>query len=505
MYNLPWYLLIGPADSGKSTMIRHSRLKLPLGEPDFGTKGEPEIKWWFLNRGILLDVRGNFFINQENNNANEGGWRSLLGLLARYRPKRPIDGIILSIPTTEFIGKSALEKEALVDRAKVISQKLHATQQSLGLQIPIYVVMTKSDVIPGFKSLCQEIPQENRVNILGWSNPYALSTAYNRLWMDQAFGFLNQFLFRLRTEIFSSREVNATRDGIFVFPGQISKVKEGLSLYIDHIFKESSYNEGLFLRGIYFTGDGVNHSVVEDPNTADIREENDKVLEDQREIYFVDDLIQQKIFFETGLAQPIRWRAAAANRNLKIAKMSTAALMTVGTFGLIHTYHKFKEQNDDLLPVLSKINLVLSQLRNVRGADSTETVVLFDAYAKQLIQMMHTLSESDFSSIFIPPSWFSPIQDNLHHSLRISYNHIILRTIYIDLLLKGRELLYLRPTMTDRSTTLSQIIHPVDSVEFDFLRTYILRISELGRMVGLFNELSRSNDISPLRDLVRFT
>ncbi len=386
-----------------------------------------------------------------------------------------------------------------------MAQKILASQQSLGLQIPMYIMLTKADVIPGFKSFCQELPRDNTTNMLGWSNPYALSSAYNPLWIDQAFGFLGQFLAKLRLEIFAGHEAVATRDGLFVFPGQLEAIKDSLRIYIDLIFKETSYNEGLFLRGIYFSGDGVNHNILENPSTGDIREEDDRALAGQREIYFVDDVIQQKIFSESGLAQPIRRRVALANRHLRIAQYSTALLVTVSTFGVMHTYHKLKEQNDDLLPILSKISLVLSQLQNVRGADSTETVVLFDAYAKQLIQMMHTLSESHFSSIFIPPSWFSPIQDNLNHSLRISYNHIILRTIYIDLLLKGRELLYLRPTIADRSTSLAQVINPVDSVEFEFLRSYVLRITELSRMVTLFNDLSHSNDISPLRDLVRFT
>ncbi|MBX9976904.1 MAG: hypothetical protein K2X98_01465 [Alphaproteobacteria bacterium] len=505
LYHLPWYLLIGPADAGKSTMLRNSTLKMPLGEPDLGGSGNHEVKWWFLNRGVILDVRGNFFINRHDNNANEGGWRGLLGLLARYRSKRPIDGIILTIPSHEFTGKNALSREALVDRAKIIAQKLHATQNSLGLQIPIYVVVSKADLIPGFKSFCQELPKENATNMLGWSNPYALSSAYNRAWLDQAFGFIGQLLSKIRLEIMASREAVTTRDGIFVLPGQLERIKDSLEVYIDHIFKESSYNEGLFLRGIYFTGDGASHSVVERHTTEDLREDDDTMSEGDREIYFVDDLIQQKIFFEAGLAQPIRQRVAKANRNLRIAKYSTAALVTVGTFGLMQTYHKFKEQNEDILPVLSKISLVLSQLQNIKGAESTETVVLFDSYAKQLIQMMHTLSESHFSSIFIPPSWFSPIQDNLNYSLKVSYNHIILRTIYIDLLLKGRELLYLRPTLGDRSTTLSQVVTPIESPEFTLLHSYVSRMAELVRMVGLFNELSKSNDIGPLRDLVRFT
>lgn len=505
LYHLPFYLLVGPSSCGKTTLFRASKLQLPLGEPNFGIEGDHDIKWLFLNRGVVLDVKGNFFINRHNDDANEGAWRTLLGLLSRYRAKRPIDGIILTISVDEFIGKHAWTHDEWIQRVKIIAQKIHLTQQNLGLQLPVYVVLTKSDLIPGFKSLCEEIPRENSGNILGWSNPYHLATAYNPLWVDQAFGFLKEFLSKLRLEIFANRETPTTQDGIFVFPSQIERVKHGLTTFLNQIFRDDSYSEGLHLRGIYFCGDGINHGIIETMETGDIREEDEAGLAGKREIFFFEDLLTEKVFLETGLAQPVRFRAARANRNLRIAKISTIALVTVGTFGLLHTYSKMRTQNEDMLPILSKINLILTQLQNVRGADSAETVALFDRYAKELIQMMHTLSESKFSSIFIPPSWFSPLQNNLKRSIKISYDHIILRTIYIDLLLKGRELLYLRPTPLDRSTSLEQVIIPIESVEFDLLRRYVIRVTELARMIDLFNELSKSNDITPLRDLVTFT
>lgn len=505
IYHLPWYLMIGASDAGKSTMIRRSGLSLPVGEPTFGADGKPDCKWWLLDKGVLLDVRGNFFINHHNDKSNEVGWRSLMTLLARYRAKRPLDGVVLTIPATEFVGKEALTFEQVTERAKIISQKLHATQQSLGLMLPIYLIITKTDYVPGFRSLCTSIPPENSHDIFGWSNPYSVTTAYNKIWLEQAFGYVRQFLEHLRLEIFSEKEIDDTKDGIFVFPTQLTSIKEGLSTYIDHIFKESAYEDSLFLRGIYFTGDGAPHNITENLSTPDLKEEDDEHLAGKRQIYFAKDLFERKIFLETGLAQPMRNRAASANRNLRIAKITTASLLTVSTFGLMHTYDKFKDQNEDILPVLSKINLVLSQLQHVKGADSGQTVALFDSYAKQLIQMMHALSGSSFSSIFIPASWFSPVQEQLNHSLRISYNHIILRTIYIDLLLKGRELLYMRPGSEHRSKTLAQLIQPVTSSEFEFLRDYVTRINELAHMVRLFNDLTKSNEISPLRELVRYT
>ncbi|MBI1954666.1 MAG: hypothetical protein HYS39_03555, partial [Proteobacteria bacterium] len=176
-YRLPWYLLIGPSEGGKETLLKQAALKFDSTQPNFGLlDAKPPLKWWFFNRGILLQVRGDLFLSKRGVQCEESGWRQILSLLSRYRSARPIDGVILCLPATELYGDSKLTFDELNDRAKFISQKLQAMQQSIGLKLPVYVVLTKCDVISGFQNFCAEIPEENRFNMLGWSNPYALST-----------------------------------------------------------------------------------------------------------------------------------------------------------------------------------------------------------------------------------------------------------------------------------------------------------------------------------------
>ncbi len=149
-YHLPWFLLIGASNSGKSTLMDRSEITLPLGKPDFGLEEHnPGIRWWFLNKSVILDVRGDFLIEKRGIKADEKGWRTILSLLDRYRMRRPIDGIILTIPATELYGREKLSAEEISDRAKFLAQKLIATQNLIGLRLPVYIVITKSDVIPG--------------------------------------------------------------------------------------------------------------------------------------------------------------------------------------------------------------------------------------------------------------------------------------------------------------------------------------------------------------------
>ena len=178
-YRLPWYLLIGAEESGKSGLMEGSNLNLPVGAPNLGGGKKSDCRWWFLNRGVILDIKGSFLINARGTGSNEKGWRSLLISLSRYRASRPINGIILSISAEELYGKYRLSTEEINDRANFLAHKLQAAQNNLGVKVPVYVVVTKSDVIPGFQSMCAEIPHANRQDIFGWSSPYNPSTTFS--------------------------------------------------------------------------------------------------------------------------------------------------------------------------------------------------------------------------------------------------------------------------------------------------------------------------------------
>jgi len=57
---LPWYVIIGPSASGKTTAIRSSGIKMPLGKGAKvrGVGGTRNCDWWMTNEAILLDTAG---------------------------------------------------------------------------------------------------------------------------------------------------------------------------------------------------------------------------------------------------------------------------------------------------------------------------------------------------------------------------------------------------------------------------------------------------------------
>jgi type VI secretion system protein ImpL len=535
-YHLPWYLLIGATNSGKSSIMNRSDLILPLGKPTFDIPDpHPGLRWWFLNRGIVLDVKGDFLIHERGIKADEKGWRTVLSLLTRYRARRPIDGIILTIPATELYGAHKLSEEELTDRAKFLAQKLLATQNLIALRLPVYVVVTKCDKVPGFQSFCQAVPRQNQQNMLGWVSPYHLTVAYTPGWLDEAFGHIHYQLNQVRLEMLAEGVSPDIRDGIFIFPNELMHLHRSIAPYMNQLFKVNSYEESLVLRGIFFCGDsGISAELsqltskpVDDSDLdaeyqsiegaeaqenpviklkiGDLEQELASTEEPTSKIYFFGDVLTEKIFAETGLAQPIHQRLISANRNLNLAKAGMAGFVGISTLGLFNAYDRLSENRDYLLPVLGKINSILYEVPQSRMNQTRFGTQVFDEQARQLLDMMNNIQKASFHSIFLPSSWFSPLNTNLRTALKVSYDQIILRAMYMDLLLKARDLLTLRPKATDMTISLASQLQPVTTLEYQLFKGFADQFIELYHNVEKYNRLKDSSDSTLLRELVQYT
>ena len=133
-YQIPWLLLIGETESGKSTLLAHNQLNQPLGAPKAPQGG---CQVWFFDKGLVLEVGGQYILHKDSISSDQAGWRTFLKLLHHYRPRRPIDAIILTIPCQELLNQQQ-NPELLQQKAEHLYQKLWEAQNSSGIRFPVY-------------------------------------------------------------------------------------------------------------------------------------------------------------------------------------------------------------------------------------------------------------------------------------------------------------------------------------------------------------------------------
>ncbi len=510
-YSQPWYLMLGISGAGKSSLLRG------FTHDDFTEDEDEPLSWWFLKNGVVLDVEGDVFIP----NGSPDNWITVLHLLYRYRGKRPINGIILTIPATELYGKNKLSLEDIKYRANYIARKLQFTQNYLGLKLPIYIVITKTDVIPGFQSFCSEMPIRNRGNMLGWSSPFVPDTIYNSNILNMAFDDLENELNNIRLEIFSESIASATQDGIFVFPGELLSIKEQLGYYINAIFSSSNGTDGAYFRGFYFTGDSKIVPLNQISNSADgmaimgtpdadINEAGSvsATFNDEnsvpKKIFFFEDLLLKKIFAEAGIATPIKAKIHKAHKTIFTAKIATAAFVVIGSYGLFNAKDRLNHNKNDIYPTLYKLSSVLQNSANLslNTLDSRGNEILAN-YSNQLLTLMQQLNNVSMYSCFVPASWFSSITYKLRNALKTSYQKMIIRTIYVNLLLKIKHMLSV-PELK-QLPSLTEALNPTTSAVYQQLNKYVSDFIELEKYVQKFDLLRSSGEPEDLNDLIKYT
>ena len=98
---LPWYLLLGPQGSGKTSLLDFSGLDFPLNRDEArrltrDVTGTRHADWYFAEHAVLIDTAGRY-LTQPDTTVDGRAWDTLLGLL-RKRRARPLNGVLVSLP-----------------------------------------------------------------------------------------------------------------------------------------------------------------------------------------------------------------------------------------------------------------------------------------------------------------------------------------------------------------------------------------------------------------------
>src|SRR5260370_1489393 len=102
LYDLPWYLIIGPPGAGKTTALINSGLKFPLADEGAakaiqGVGGTRYCDWWFTDAAVLIDTAGRYTTQDSDASVDRRSWLSFLDILRKNRTDQPIIGVIIAI------------------------------------------------------------------------------------------------------------------------------------------------------------------------------------------------------------------------------------------------------------------------------------------------------------------------------------------------------------------------------------------------------------------------
>jgi len=325
LYQLPWYLIIGAPGAGKTTALLNAGLSFPLSDTHGnsairGIGGTRHCDWWFTDRAVLIDTAGRYALQESQQARDSAEWQSFIRLLKRYRTRQPINGVILTVSVADLLTDSAEARHA---QATALRNRMAELHQQSGIQFPVYIMVTKTDLLKGFLSFHAALSKPQRDAIWGFTFPREPGKSHRETWQS---GFTTRFQrleqqlrLQLAERMAAERDLTQRADS-FLFPQEFSSLRPLLHAYLDTIFSRHGESVAWSARGLFFTSGtqeglpfdrimGALNRKLQLPQsgentlaTWDSVTRSNPIPGNKGQSYFIRDLLSELIFRESGLA-----------------------------------------------------------------------------------------------------------------------------------------------------------------------------------------------------------
>ena len=256
LYALPFYLLIGRQSAGKSSLVARSGLRMPIddrlgtGSLSMQVSGH-RTRWWFAEEGLLITTS---IADDDQPEAQGGGaatWNGLLAFLSKYRPRRPLDGIVVVVDIDALLTGQGQRLAA------DLRARLQDAMRTFSIRLPIYVVVSKCDHLPGFDDAFWSLDETQRARAIGTLLPIDQDRARNveEVLRRELPASLNAVT-RLVPFVAATERDPARRALIVGLPEQLAAAVAATIAFTVELMRPGSRDRLPMLRGVFFTASG---------------------------------------------------------------------------------------------------------------------------------------------------------------------------------------------------------------------------------------------------------
>ena len=316
LYQLPWYMFIGAPGSGKTTALVNSGLRFPLAPAGAqasalgGIGGTRNCDWWFTDDAVLIDTAGRYTTQDSNALVDQAAWSTFLQLLKRFRPKQPINGIFVTLSVSDLF---AFKQDERLRYAQVVRHRIEELQRDLGLQFPVYVLVTKCDLVSGFGEFFTTFDADQRAQVWGITFDFDVKnhrSTNTRESYEKEFPILVTKLNELLLARMQEERDGERRAIMYPFPQQFAALGPLVSEFLNSAFGESKYTSDVLVRGVYFTsgtqqGAPIDRLLGSLSKSLELRSgsiHGNNTFAGASKSFFINRLMKNVVFPEAGLA-----------------------------------------------------------------------------------------------------------------------------------------------------------------------------------------------------------
>lgn len=155
----PWVLFAGDPAADLPGLLAAAHPAGPLAPPDAG-QGDIFWRWWLMDSVAAIEVCPPPLAPAL---PQDSLWLRALRELVRLRPRLPLDGVAVCVST------AALQADASVARPtlELLCRRVQDTVHGLRVHLPVYVIVTGLQRLPGYATVRAALPPEALARTLG--------------------------------------------------------------------------------------------------------------------------------------------------------------------------------------------------------------------------------------------------------------------------------------------------------------------------------------------------
>ena len=410
IYEVPWVVAVGAGGADLDRLLPE-----PLPWPSDLAAAHRDLlghvgRISFCRTGAVLDISNGLLDSPQWRQR----WGSLIRALQTCRPQRPIDGLVVVIRASDLRTTSD-QQDRLIARGDQIYHLIWSVQRMTGWRIPVYLLISGCEQLAGFSDWVLALPQHARHQMLGWSVPYALDSAFEPGWVDEGVAQLARQLSVAQLLLMMPEPDVAAAEGLLLFPGEVPRLAAPLSMFLTGMLRTSAYHEAFMFRGFFLTG-RVPETIAGEP----------------RSDAFAEALFTEKVFPEHQLAQPAYGEATRRRRQIRIAQTVLALSAVLCLVGVL----RIRQLANDYFPSVRTLLLKIDQQVGARVLQRSNPGTVLasrervrDA-ALNLLNAMAGIEISEMDTIAAPTSVLTYVNSRVEHAIAAGYDVVVLRAAY---------------------------------------------------------------------------
>lgn len=377
--------------------------------------------------------------------------------LEAIRPDRPVDSLVVTVPLSEIMAdmRDPAAAERVVARGRDLYELILAAQSRTGWRLPLYILVTGGEKIPGFARLAATTVARNPSPAIGWAATTPIDRAFEPAWVDEAFDSMLSALSVEQLHLLMGIEEGEEAEAALLLPERFAEVRPAMRLLMSNMLHATAYHEAFMLRGVFLTG-AVDPAPaaplpVIAPDEAPPSESGAGPAGDPPSEPvpvapqpLAARLFLDKVFLERGLAQPAYGEVTRRHRlvhRTQWAIAATALLFMAGLTGL-----QFEDRTQ-----LPPVRLLLAQVADVKkisrpggvrvvGRGSDERCVGTDQppgwdregerrTAISLLNQMALIDVDQIETVFAPTSFLTNVTAKVKQAMEAGFRNIIFQAV----------------------------------------------------------------------------